>query len=193
MGSWYGELLARIDGLFAGRERVLVAIDGNSGAGKSSLAGMLGVVYDCNVFHMDDFFLQPFQRTRERLGQPGGNVDHERFLAEVLGGLETGKPFRYRIFDCRTMAFGGEVLVRPKALNIVEGCYSMHPALGQPYDLKVFLQVPKDVQMERILARSGPVLGRRFREEWIPMEDAYFRAMDIPAGCDLVIDGTERN
>ena len=50
-------VFAAIDTL-AGREsQVLVAIDGNSGAGKSRLAELLAEVYDCNVFHMDDFFL----------------------------------------------------------------------------------------------------------------------------------------
>jgi hypothetical protein len=31
------------------------------------------------LFHTDDFFLQPHQRTRERLESVGGNIDYERF------------------------------------------------------------------------------------------------------------------
>ena len=38
------------------QSKVNVAVDGNSGAGKSTLADLIGDVYDCNVFHMDDFF-----------------------------------------------------------------------------------------------------------------------------------------
>ena len=50
---------------------MVVAIDGNSGAGKSTLAALIADVYDCNLFHMDDFFLRPEQRTEERLKETG--------------------------------------------------------------------------------------------------------------------------
>ena len=66
------------------QERVLVAIDGRCGAGKTTLAARLQAELPCRVFHMDDFFLQPYQHTPERLQAPGENVDHERFLQEVL-------------------------------------------------------------------------------------------------------------
>ena len=51
-----------------------------AGSGKSVLGQLLSEVYSCNLFHMDDFFLRPEQRTAERLAEAGGNVDRERFL-----------------------------------------------------------------------------------------------------------------
>ena len=45
---------------------------------------------------MDDFYLQPHQRTTKRLREPGGNVDYERFETEVLQPLLTGEAFSYR-------------------------------------------------------------------------------------------------
>ena len=72
-------LLRRIRALAAAQPRVLVAIDGRCTAGKTTLAASLQAQLECNVFHMDDFFLRPEQRTPERLRQPGGNVDFERF------------------------------------------------------------------------------------------------------------------
>jgi hypothetical protein len=49
---------------------------------------------------MDDFFLPFEQKTPERLAQPGGNADHERFAREVLGHLNRGEAFAYRRYDC---------------------------------------------------------------------------------------------
>ena len=73
-------ILARCEG----RERLLVAIDGRCASGKSTLAEELKKDLGCAVFHMDDFFL-PFERkTAQRLAQPGGNVDWERFREEVI-------------------------------------------------------------------------------------------------------------
>lgn len=77
-------VLDAIRSLLDRQERVLVAIDGRCGAGKTTLAARLQAELPCRVFHMDDFFLQPYQRTPERLQAPGENVDHERFLQEVL-------------------------------------------------------------------------------------------------------------
>ena len=50
---------------------------------------------DCNVIHMDDFYLQPHQRTTKRMREPGGNVDYERFETEVLQPMLTGEAVSY--------------------------------------------------------------------------------------------------
>ncbi len=182
----YLEVFLKIDALLATGKRVLVAIDGNSGAGKSALGALLADVYDCNLFHMDHFFLRPEQRTEERLRETGGFVDYERFNDEVIRGLESGKPFSYRVFDCGKKVLGEEVRVEPKQLNIIEGSYSMHPTLAAHYDLKIFLQVPPDEQARRILKRNGEAMLKRFLGEWIPRENQYFQTMGIREQCDLI-------
>ena len=65
----------RIDALLAREGSVVIAIDGSCTAGKTTLAAHLATKYDCNLIHMDDFFLRPEQRTAERFAEPGGNVD----------------------------------------------------------------------------------------------------------------------
>ena len=67
--------------------QLLIAIDGMCGSGKTTLGQLLQSVYDCNLFHMDDFFLRPEQRTPERMAQVGGNVDYERFQKEILNHI----------------------------------------------------------------------------------------------------------
>lgn len=166
--------------------RVIIAIDGSCTSGKTTLAEKLGRLYDCNVFHMDDFFLRPEQRTPERLAEPGGNVDYERFRQEVLLPLKAGKPFSYRPYDCSTGALKEPVAVMPKKVNIVEGTYSHHPSFGDVYDLKVVLQVSEERRKERILARPA-FLHRRFFEEWIPMEQNYFRGFSIEEGSHILV------
>ena len=67
----------KIDELLTQKDMVIVAIDGKCTSGKTTLASQLAEIYDCNVFHMDDFFLRPEQRTPERFAEDGGNVDNE--------------------------------------------------------------------------------------------------------------------
>lgn len=170
-----------------GVQRQVVAIEGGSASGKTTLSQMLESVYDCTVFHMDDFFLRPEQRTPERFSEPGGNVDRERFLEEVLKPLSRAEIVRYRRFDCSTFTLGEPVGVELKPLIIVEGAYSMHPELADHYDLSVFLDVSPELQRERIAKRNTPELAKRFHEEWIPMEQLYFSKMGVKERCDLVI------
>ena len=176
----------QIDDLLCQRNQVIVAIDGSCTSGKTTLATRLAEIYDCNVFHMDDFFLRPEQRTQERYAEVGGNVDYERFREEVLLPLKSGKPFSYRPFDCSTFTLSDPVTVTPRKLNIIEGSYSHHPYFGDPYDLKILLTIPPELQQQRILQRPA-FLHERFFEEWIPMENRYFEKFRISDKCDVIL------
>lgn len=179
-------LFAEIDRRL-GQGRVTLAIEGGSGSGKTTLSELLSQVYDCTVFHMDDFFLRPEQRTPERFAEPGGNVDRERFLAEVLVPLRNNETVAYRRFDCGMLTVLPTESKALSALNVVEGVYSMHPELAEQYDLSVFLDISPEVQKARITKRNAPALAARFFTEWIPMEQRYFECMKIKEKCDIVI------
>ena len=179
-------LLAKIDMLIQ-KGRTVIAIEGGSASGKSTLADVLTDVYDCAVMHMDDFFLRPEQRTEARLSEVGGNLDRERFLHEVIRPISENKPIVYRPFDCSTQTLGEPVTLPQKNLTIIEGVYSMHPAFGNYYDLALFLDISPDKQRERINVRNSPWLAERFFSQWIPMENSYYEKMGIKDRCDLVI------
>jgi uridine kinase len=185
-------LFCRIDELLKLKKRVVCAIDGACASGKTTLAAMLKAKYLCNVFPMDDFFLRPFQRTAERLGEPGGNVDYERFLEEVLTPLAEDRAFAYRPYDCSSQSLSDEVRVTPRPLNIVEGVYSLHPALSGYYDLKVFLKTEPEEQKFRLIQRDKKLYGR-FVSEWMPLENKYFGVFQVESLCDFVFgsDGAE--
>ena len=168
-------------------KHAMIAIDGPCAGGKSTLAEKLRTHYeDAIVFHMDDFFLLPEQRTIERLSVPGNNVDHERFAREVLLPLKGGLPFTYRTYSCKSQSFEARE-ARPAKLNIIEGSYSLHPSLQAYYDLKVFLDVDPDEQAVRIVRRSAGAGAARFFDEWIPFENSYFEAYGIRDISDILL------
>lgn len=183
----FSPLFAKIDKMMQ-NGRVILAIEGGSASGKTTLSQLLQAVYGCTVFHMDDFFLQPQQRTKKRFAQPGGNVDRERFLAEVLLPLSKGEKVQYRRFDCSTFSMMPPVTIVPEKLSVVEGAYSMHPELAGYYDFSVFLNIDPVFQKKRILNRNTPELAERFFREWIPLEQHYFEALQVRKRCEMIFD-----
>lgn len=177
----YYDVFLSIDRLCAeaGDRQVLVAVDGMCGSGKSTLGKILKEIYGCRLFHMDDFFLRPCQRTKERLAQPGGNVDYERFKEEILDHIGEKQGLKYRPYDCGTQTLGQPVKEPYHTLNILEGVYSQHPCFGNIYDLRIFCQIEKEEQERRILKRNGKEMLKRFQEQWIPMENLYFETFHI--------------
>ncbi|MBF9689955.1 phosphoribulokinase [Bifidobacterium dentium] len=177
----------RVERLLAEGRCAFVAIDGPCASGKTVFAASLHERFGGNVLHMDDFFLRPEQRTPERFAEPGGNVDRERFEAEVLKPLAAGKAVRYRPWDCHTGDFATSRSVEPAALTVVEGSYSMHPALRGYYDLTMCLIVDPSERLRRLEARN-PRMLQRFIDEWIPLENRYFESTNTQGSADLLVD-----
>ena len=153
---------------------------------------LLFAALGCTVIPMDHFFLRPEQRTEARFAEPGGNVDRERFLSEVLLPLREGKTVDYRRFDCKTFTIAPPRRIEAGRLSIVEGAYAMHPDLAMHYDLTVFLSVSPEKQRERILVRNAPAQAKLFFERWIPFEQRYFSALSVPERCDLILSGDDQ-
>lgn len=139
---------------------------------------------------MDDFFLRPEQKSRERLLEIGGNVDYERVWDEVLRPIRDGeKQFLYRRYNCKTQCIQKEERMDVKGLLcIVEGSYSAHPRFGDLYDIRILLTVNDNVQKERILLRNGQEMQKRFVQEWIPMENRYIEEFDLKEKSHIIMD-----
>ena len=168
-------------------KNIAVAIDGPCTSGKTTLSSKIANIIDCNIIHIDDFFL-PFERkTETRLSEPGGNIDYERFKKEVAVNIKSDKPFTYGKFDCSKGMVTEKIEVTPKSLTIVEGVYSMHPYFGEIYDYKIYLDISDETKIKRLKIRS-PEKIQRFLNEWIPMENKYFDEYKIKENCDFIYD-----
>jgi len=192
MGLSLESVLGKINLIRQNKPKVIIAIDGRSAAGKSTLAASLKERLECNIIPMDHFFLRPHQRTPQRLQEPGGNVDYERFLKEVLHPLTKKEAFSYRPYNCKKDEMDPPISIVAKEINIVEGAYSCHPLFLNFYDLKVFLTVEAKEQLERIKNRNGEKVGRVFQEKWIPLEENYFKGMRLGGVYEVVVDTTTR-
>lgn len=166
----------------------ILAIDGRCASGKTTLAGELRALLECNVVHMDDFYLPFEKRTKERMAQFGGNIDFERLYSEVLFPLKSGIDAEYRPYDCHANKFMPTLELDGNSCTIVEGSYSCHPKLRVLYDLCVFVDISSERQQERLMTRN-PATFESFQKIWIPREESYFTACHVREHCDLIICG----
>ena len=178
------EVFSRIDAL-SDKPRLLIAIDGRCGSGKSTLSQLIASVYGAMVVHMDDFF-QTEQQKAAGERAPAANIDGKRLMA-ALRPLSRGEPFDFRPYNCLTGEFLPPRHVRPGRISVVEGSYCLHPDIRLDYDLKIFLTVDPETQKARLRVRN-PGLYDRFLADWIPQEETYFKTWDIEKSC-LTVDG----
>ena len=185
------DIAARVDAMLqSGTRPVVIGMDGMAASGKTTLAALLAERLDASVIHMDDFFLPQGFRTPERLRTPGGNVYYERFCQEVKPYIRSGQLFGYRVFDAHKHVYVDTRDVWPKPVIIVEGCYCMHPEIGDIYDLRLFVEVSPYEQEQRI-AETRAAVADMYKAMWIPMENRYHKAFGIKEQCDMVITSGE--
>ncbi len=181
-------LTKKITEIISEKGRIILAIDGPCASGKTTLANHLAKMFDAQVIHTDDFFLPPDMRNDGRLSQAGGNVHYERFCEEVVTGILNGKNFVYGIYSCKTESVTPSSVIDPKKSIIIEGAYSLHPAIpDEIYNLKVFLSADIKTRYERILKRNGNESFEVFKNKWIPLENRYFEEYDIKSKCDIIL------
>lgn len=167
--------------------RAVVAIDGNCASGKSTLADEIKSLFGGTVIRADSFFLPLGMRTDERISEPGGNFHRERFISEIIGGIESGSVFSYGVFDCSVGEVTQSVTVNESKLIVIEGSYCMHPMIEFDYDLKIFCTTDGETQLSRIVKRNGEAMAEVFKAKWIPLENRYFDFYNVKNNCDLII------
>lgn len=172
------------------KEHRIIGIDGRAGAGKTTLSAMIVKNNpDIVVFHMDDYFLRKEQVNEKRLALAGENIDHERFYEEIMLPLYKGeKTICHRHYDCHAQTLSPLIQTKIKGQVIIEGSYAFHPSLSPYYDLKIFVDIDKERQKERIINREGAKKAEIFFEKWIPLEEEYFKKYDIADKSDIIID-----
>lgn len=167
----------------------LIAIDGRSGVGKSTIAEQLAQRLDAALVSGDDFYAGG---TEIHAGSPEDLADiciDRRRLGAVLKDLKAGRAVDYRAFDWDRFdeSLSVEpVTIRPRPVVIAEGVYANHPDLGHLVDLSVLVRVPEAERARRLLDREGALTA--WERQWHRAEDWYFATAARPEHFDVVID-----
>jgi len=180
------EIIAR-----SARQKVspfVVAIDGHSGVGKSTLARALAERLDACVIDGDDFYAGGIElRMDSPASRAAACIDWAR-QRSVLEALAAGRAAQWRAFDWD--AFDGRLRddptkVGPGPVVILEGVYAARPELADLLDLRVVLVAPDEVRLARLAAREGTI--GPWERQWHEAEEFYFEAVMPTASFDVVV------
>jgi uridine kinase len=139
---------------------LIVAVDGRSGVGKSTLARTLAERVEACVIEGDDFYAGGIElRADSAVARAAACIDWTR-QRSVLQGLAAGREACWRAFDWD--AFDGRLRdeptwIGPRPIVILEGVYAARPELADLLDLRVALLAPDDVRLARLAARDGAI------------------------------------
>jgi uridine kinase len=171
----------------------LVAIDGHSAAGKTSLAREIEESFsDVSVVHMDDFYRVMDSEARERLDAAAGYelyYDWQRLEREVLQPLSQHQAAFYHRYDwANNKVTDAEVILQPIGIVIVEGCYSARAELRDYYQARVLVETPAEERLERQRQRADA--SKEWLEKWDAAERYYLELSNARAFADLIVRGS---
>jgi len=182
------------------RTPVVVGIGGCSGSGKTTLAAALAGRLGATHFYLDSYYrdlgyLAPSERMQQNFDDPA--LIEVPLLAAHLGALAQGERIERPVYDFAThtrVAGQTESLVAERYL-LVDGLFALYfPTLQPMYDLRIYVDAPDEVCLERRLRRDMEERGRT-AETVLRQYESTVRPAGLklvrPSGkdADLVVDG----
>ncbi|MEW1953743.1 hypothetical protein [Terrabacter sp. NPDC080008] len=163
------------------RGPVVVALDGPSGAGKTTLArgvaSALEAVGTVAVVHLDHLYP----------GWDGLAQAPELLATRVLEPLARGAHAAYPIWSWVRDEWAGTREVPPSDFLVVEGCGSSVGPARAYAAVTVFVDADPALRRRRGLARDGEAY-RPHWQQWADQEAALFAADTTRERADLVLD-----
>jgi len=165
--------------------RIAIAIAGASCSGKTTLAESISRTLGATLIRVDDYY-RPLDdicyadRCRINFDHPD-TIDHERLTADVRALLD-GQAVEAPVYDfTRHTRFEYTERVEPNSVIIVEGLFALcYPALVELCDVRIFVEAPHEVCLERRIVRDVASRGRteeevteRYHQDVLPMYEQH--------------------
>jgi para-aminobenzoate synthetase len=156
----------------------VIAIDGRSGSGKTSLAARLHTELAAPVVTLEDLYG----------GWDGLERGIDLLASDVLAPLSAGRAALVPRYDWAAAAWGTPWVLEPPELLIVEGVGAGARRASARDRLLIWMEAAESVRKKRALDRDGPTFAP-YWDMWAAQEDAMLRRERTPERADIVTAG----
>jgi para-aminobenzoate synthetase len=163
-----------------GQTRVL-AVDGRSGAGKTSLAAGLRAALGAPVVALEELYG----------GWDGLERGIDLLRSAVLEPLSTGRAARVPRYDWVAATWSTPWVLEPPALLIVEGVGAGARRAAAYASVLVWMEAPESARKKRALDRDGETFAPHW-DRWAAHEEAMLAREHTPDRADFLIDAAGR-
>jgi len=186
-----------VDAVHKARNRsgrpVLVALDGRSGVGKSTLANDLVPLLGARLVFGDDFYAGGTHeewQARSPTQRRANVMDWERLREDALIPLRAGRRTSWRSFDWQTWSGLSEdvTVCEPAEIIVLDMVYSAGPELSDLVDMAILVTLTDQERRARLIARDGEACMTRWLTLWESAEDHYFTSIRPPESYDMIVD-----
>jgi len=157
---------------------VIIAIDGRSGAGKTTLAIELAARlrnhHRVSLFHLEDIYP----------GWNGLTAGIERYVSTVLTPLSRGDRAVWTSWDWEKHYDGDTRVTLPAEIVIIEGVGAAAAEARPLLSAVIWADSPDDVRRTRALERDGGTY-KPFWDQWAAQEDEWLAVDDVPRQADI--------
>jgi len=154
----------------------VVAIDGRSGAGKTSLGREVATAWAATLVSMDSIYR----------GWDGLAAAVPLLVERVLRPLSRGEGAEVPTWDWSLGRPGAIIPLGTPARLVVEGCGASVGEAGRYAGTRVWLELDAAERKERALARDGELFARQW-DRWAAQEERLFSADGTAGRAHLVI------
>jgi uridine kinase len=164
-----------------GRTRV-VAVDGRSGSGKTSLAAELSGALSAPVVALEDLYG----------GWDGLERGIDLLMSAVLEPLAAGRVPLVPRYDWIAATWDTPWTLEPPEVLIVEGVGAGARRAAAYESLLIWTEAPASVRKKRALDRDGETY-EPYWDQWAAQEDAMIARERTPDRANVIIDGITGN
>ncbi|MBU8880422.1 uridine kinase [Bacillus sp. FJAT-29790] len=168
----------------------ILGIDGLGGAGKTTYVQSVLDIFEKKginavVLHMDDF-IQP-----EKIRYDSAKEEwycyyylqwrYDYFISEILTPIHLGKEIQKEIelYDKTTDTYKKHYIeISRDTVVIIEGIFLQRPELSPYFDYVIFIDLPKEERLNRVIKRDTYIGGNqaiqeKYEQRYFPAEEKY--------------------